>query len=180
MIHARPGRRQAAALAAALVLVAAGCGDASNEPSPPTMSASADRQEEVAERGASVMPFDLERTTHRFAKTDSGGVQTVVADDPGDATQIRLIREHLRLEADEFRQGRFTDPARIHGQQMPGLADLRDSTGRIDVTYADTTDGARITYSTTEAQLVTALHAWFDAQVSDHGGHATAEPTPSS
>jgi hypothetical protein len=138
-----------------------------------------DRQEEVAERGASVMPFDLERTTHRFAKTENGGVQTVVADDPDDATQVGLIRDHLRHEAEEFRQGRFTDPARIHGQKMPGLATLRDSAGRIDVVYGDTPDGARIAYTTADPEVVTALHAWFDAQVSDHGSHATPEQSPS-
>jgi hypothetical protein len=33
-----------------------------------------------------------ERTTHQFAKTDTGGVQTVVADDPQDTTQITLVR----------------------------------------------------------------------------------------
>lgn len=165
-----------AALAASAVLALAACAEGENGPTP---TASADRREQVADRGAAVMPFDLERTTHRFAKTDNGGVQTVVADDPGDATQVGLIREHLRHEADEFRQGRFTDPAAIHGQQMPGLAALRDSAGRIDVDYADTPDGARITYATAEAALVTALHAWFDAQVSDHGSHATAEPTRS-
>jgi hypothetical protein len=179
MISTPPGRGRAAALATGLLLLLAGCGDASDGPAPATTSASADRQEEVAEQGAAVMPFDLERTTHRFAKTGSGGIQTVVADDPDDATQRSLIREHLRHEAEEFRQGRFTDPARIHGQEMPGLAALRDSAGRIEVVYADTPDGARITYSTGEARLVTALHAWFDAQLSDHGGHATAEPTPS-
>lgn len=161
------------ALAAGAVLVVAGCGGASDKPQPP--AAGADRQAEVAERGAAVMPFDLERTTHRFAKTSTGGVQTVVADDPGDATQIGLIRQHLRHEAEQFRQGRFTDPARIHGQDMPGLAALRTSAGRIDVVYADTPDGARITYTTDNAELVAALHAWFDAQVSDHGAHATPE-----
>jgi hypothetical protein len=175
MIQTRPGRRRAAALAAAVVLGLAGCGDVAKEPAP----ASTSRQAEVAGRGASVMPFDLERTTHRFAKTASGGVQTVIADDPADTTQVGLIREHLRHEAEEFRQGRFTDPARIHGQEMPGLAALRGSAGRIEVGYTDTPDGARITYATAEAALVTALHAWFDAQVSDHGSHATPEPSPS-
>ncbi|WP_334625065.1 hypothetical protein [Micromonospora sp. CPCC 206061] len=121
------------------------------------------------------MPFDLERTTHRFAKNATGGVQTVVADDPADMTQVNLIREHLQHETEEFRQGRFTDPGQIHGQQMPGLAALRDSAGRIDVVYTDTPDGARITYTTGDSALVTALHAWFDAQVSDHGSHATTE-----
>jgi hypothetical protein len=164
---ARRARHLAAAAVAATVLVT-GCAAAADEPP----AVSADRRAQVAERGASVMPFDLERTTHRFAKQANGGVQTVVADDPGDATQIRLVREHLRREAEEFRQGRFDDPARIHGDGMPGLAALRAGARRIDVAYADTPDGARITYTTGETDLVTALHDWFDAQVGDHGSHA--------
>ena len=144
----------------------AGCG---GEPPPP---ANPDRQAEVAEHGASVMPFDLDRTTHQFRKTDSGGVQTVVADDPRDTTQINLIREHLRDEADRFRRGDFADPTQIHGEAMPGLDALRNHVGGITVDYETTPDGARITYTTTDEPLIVALHAWFDAQVSDHGQHA--------
>ena len=63
------------------------------------------KQALVAERGRGVMPFDLERTTHRFEKRASGGVQTVVADDPADREQVGLIRTHLAKEARLFRQG---------------------------------------------------------------------------
>ena len=119
------------------------------------------------------MPFDLERTTHRFTKTDTGGVQTVVADDPQDTAQITLIREHLTAEVDRFRRGDFTDPARIHGNEMPGLQALRAHGGRIVIDYETTPDGARATYTTDDAEVRNALHTWFDAQVSDHGQHAT-------
>jgi hypothetical protein len=34
--------------------------------------------------------------------------------------------------------------------------------------------GARITYTTADAALVEALHAWGKAQVLDHGAHAEA------
>lgn len=132
-----------------------------------------ERLAEVADRGRSVMPFDLERTTHRFARTDTGGVQTVVSDEPADAAQIDLVRGHLREEAGRFAAGDFTDPGRIHGHDMPGLAALRDGADRIGIEYADTADGGRITYTTSEPVLVEALHAWFDAQVGDHGSHAT-------
>jgi len=154
--------------ATALTLIA-GCGNGSG----PSPQASASRQQEVADRGAAVMPFDLERTTHRFAKAPDGGVQTVTADDPADTTQISLVRQHLQQETERFRRGDFADPARIHGDAMPGLAALRNAAGRIAVDYTEVTDGARITYTTTDPALVAALHAWFDAQVSDHGSHAT-------
>lgn len=130
------------------------------------------RQAAVAAQGGKVMPFDLERTTHRFAKAANGGVQTVVADDPSDADQIRLIRDHLKEEYAKFGRGDFGDPAVIHGTQMPGLDALTKGYQRIGTDYADLPDGARITYTTSDSSMVTALHAWFDAQVSEHGSHA--------
>ncbi len=130
------------------------------------------RQEEVAEKGAQVMPFDLEKTTHVFEKTETGGVQKVVADDPNDAEQITLIREHLEEEAAAFRRGDLSDPSEIHGEEMPGLEDLEAGAERMDIRYSDLPDGAKIEYETSDPALVAALHHWFDAQVSDHGDHA--------
>ncbi|MGJ6966796.1 hypothetical protein ACSDR0_33270 [Streptosporangium sp. G11] len=134
--------------------------------------ATAARQAEIAARGRTVMPFDLERTTHRFAKSATGGVQTVTSEDPADTEQVRLIREHLTEEAAGFGKGDYGDPASIHGADMPGLRELEQGHGRIDIRYAELPAGARITYTTSDAPLVTALHAWFDAQVTDHGRHA--------
>jgi hypothetical protein len=34
-------------------------------------------------------------------------------------------------------------------------------------------NGGRITYSTRDHALVAAIHTWFEAQVADHGAHAT-------
>lgn len=49
------------------------------------------RQEEVARRGAKVMPFDLEQTTHVFEKLDDGGLQKVVVKNPANKKQIALV-----------------------------------------------------------------------------------------
>jgi hypothetical protein len=131
-----------------------------------------DRRAEVAERGASVMPFDLDATTHRFEPRTDGLVQTVVADSGGDDRQVELVREHLSAEAERFRRGDFGDPAAIHGHEMPGLAELAAGAARIDISYVDVPAGGRITYTTDDPDLVEALQLWSDAQVSDHGGHA--------
>jgi hypothetical protein len=157
-----------ALLVAALAVVAGGCGTDDGE------GALAARQAEVAERGAGVMPFDLDATTHLFTKTDDGGVQVVVADDPEDTDQIDLIRGHLAEERDAFAQGDFDDPAAIHGHDMEGVAELRAGHDDITVAYADQPDGARLTYTTDDPDLVEAIHAWFDRQVMDHGAHADA------
>jgi hypothetical protein len=149
-----------------VLAVLAACG-----PAGPT-----DRQTEVAERGSRVMPFDLEATTHRFDPDADGLTQTVVVDDPVDEDQLALVREHLRQEADMFAAGDFDDPAHIHGDAMPGLADLRAGYASIQVVYVDVPAGGQITYRATDPALVEALHAWGVAQVSDHGDHADHDP----
>jgi hypothetical protein len=141
------------------------------------------RQQAVAERGANVMPFSLDATTHVFDATATGGTQRVVADDPRDGEQIRLVREHLREEANAFQRGDFADPESIHGQDMPGLADLQVGYKRFTVRYRDLPDGAQIDYRTADPTLVAAIRDWFDAQLGDHGadaqagGHSGADPS---
>jgi len=130
------------------------------------------RQEEVAKRGSEVMPFDLERTTHLFEKTVYGGLQQVLSDD-GDREQIALIQTHLQEEALRFQQGDFDDPAQIHGDEMPGLAVLRAEYGQVEVVYTPLGDGAQIDYKAETLEVIAAIHAWFDAQLTDHGAHAT-------
>jgi len=133
---------------------------------------SAWRQADVAARGANVMPFDLNKTTHTFERVADGGVQTVTAHDPTDMEQIALIRAHLQEEAANFTRGDFSDPAQIHGEDMPGLAALRAGAARIHVAYHELPDGARLTYRTDDPAVIHALHQWFDAQLTDHGDHA--------
>jgi hypothetical protein len=133
----------------------------------------ASRQVEVAARGAEVMPFDLERTTHIFDDLPDGGLQQVLADNPQDTGQITLIRAHLQEEAAKFQRGDFGDPAAIHGDAMPGLVELRQGYAQIEVAYTQLPNGAQIRYMTSDPAMVAALHAWFAAQLSDHGDHAT-------
>lgn len=129
------------------------------------------RQAEVAQRGAAVMPFDLERTAHAFEPLSTGGVQTVTSRD-GDAEQIALIRSHLQKEAAAFQRGDFADPARIHGQHMPGLAELTAGAKRLRIVFEPVENGGRLRFSTPDRALTSALHRWFAAQASDHGRDA--------
>jgi hypothetical protein len=131
------------------------------------------RQEEVAKRGAQVMPFDLEQTMHMFQTLENGGRQTVTAKDPAHSVQIALIQAHLQEEVAKFQRGDFSDPAKIHGEAMPGLAALRAGAEHIDVQYTPLPNGAQIQYTTQDPALIAALHQWFAAQRSDHGHHAT-------
>lgn len=138
-----------------------------------TVTADAQRQAEVSERGKDVMPFSLSATTHTFTKNAEGGVQRIVTKRPSDKVQEKLIREHLQEIRKQFLQGDFSGPSHIHGQDMPGLAELKAAKpGQIAVAYKDVKGGAELTYKTTDATLVAALHTWFDAQLSDHGKDA--------
>ncbi|MGA7296278.1 MAG: hypothetical protein WBW92_02045 [Rhodanobacteraceae bacterium] len=122
-----------------------------------------------------VMPFSMSKTVHIFRMTESGGVQRVVARDPDESDQVALIRQHLRHEAEKFQRGDFSDPARLHGADMPGLKQLRIGAADIKVSYAELPMGAEIRFETTDLHLITAIHRWFGAQLSEHGADARAE-----
>lgn len=135
------------------------------------------RQQEVARKGAMVMPFDVHNSTHVFQKTADGGVQQVVAKDPKDASLVSAIRTHLSMEAARFSQGDYSDPMKIHGMNMPGVRYLSAvKPGQMTVVYRELPDGAEIRYTAKDPATVTALHRWFDAQLSDHGSDATDAP----
>jgi len=143
--------------------------------SAPAGAAGAQRQAEIAKRGPDVMPFSLKATQHVFTKTPEGGVQKVIARNTADNEQVKLVRGHLRDIQTQFLKGDFSGPTHIHGAEMPGLADLKAANpGQIAIDYKEVAGGAELTYRTGDAKLATALHNWFDAQVSDHGADAMA------
>jgi hypothetical protein len=135
--------------------------------------ASEKRLDEVVERGSHVMPFDLEQTTHVFSKTEKGGLQQVIVKDPKNSEQIKLIRQHLSKISSEFKKGDFSNPAKIHGKDMPGLDVLRNTKPeQFKVDYQELPNGAEINYVSKEAVVIAAIHQFFDAQLSDHARHA--------
>jgi len=142
------------------------------------MMAETQRQAEVSELGKDVMPFSLNGTTHIFTKNAQGGTQRVVVKNSADTAQVILIRQHLQDIREQFLKGDFSGPSHIHGQDMPGLAELKSAkAGQIAIAYRDIQDGAQLSYQTSDATYVAALHKWFDAQLSGHGkdaaeGHA--------
>jgi len=139
-------------------------------------SSKTSRQDEVALKGATVMPFDLVRTTHFFDDTPGGGIETITANDKKDARQIALIRSHLAQEARRFARGDFSDPAKIHGQDMPGLDALARAGDKLQVKYRNLPAGASLSYASADAAVIAAVHAWFAAQRSDHAAHSHVHP----
>jgi len=133
------------------------------------------RQEHVHQMAHSVMPFDMSKTVHIFKMTESGGEQRVIAKDAADADQIALIRQHLKHEVEKFQHGDYSDPEMLHGSGMPGLKELEAGASRIKVSYAVLPLGAEITFETNDLHLITAIHRWFGAQLSEHGADARPE-----
>jgi hypothetical protein len=132
------------------------------------------QQEHVHGMAHAVMPFDVSRTTHVFTMTEVGGVERVVVRDKREADQVALIQQHLRKEAARFRRGDYSDPAALHGASMPGLKELETGAKRIRVNYSDLPDGGEVTFETSNRHLLTAIHRWFGAQLSEHGADAKA------
>jgi len=109
------------------------------------------------------------------AHTFEGGTQRVIAKSPADAQQVKLVREHLHGIRAEFLKGDFSGPSHIHGNEMPGLAELKAAKpGEVTIAYKDVVGGAELSYRAADAKLTAALHKWFDAQLSDHGADAMA------
>ena len=132
-------------------------------------------QEHVHSMSHSVMPFDMAKTVHIFKMTETGGIQRVVLNDGRYTDQVALIRDHLRHEAERFQRGDYSDPAKLHGMAMPGLNELQLGAQHVKVSYSDLPDGAEIAFKTTDLKLLTAIHRWFGAQLSEHGADAKAE-----
>lgn len=127
----------------------------------------------VHDMGDQVMPFDLNQTTHIFEMTESGGIQQVIVNNPDDSEQIALIQQHIQHEIILFSAGDFSDPSSLHGNEMPGVRELSADAAKIKMEFTALSNGAQITFTTQELHLITAIHRWFGAQLSDHGADAT-------
>jgi hypothetical protein len=125
----------------------------------------------------SVMLSDLAEATHIFRMTDSGGVARVIirGGTVQDQAAVALIRQQLQHKADAFRRGDYSDPASSSGGDMPGQKDLRAGAAHIKVSCSFLPTGAEITFETTDRHLVTAIHRWFGAQLSERDVDAMSE-----
>lgn len=133
---------------------------------------SSNHQEMIHEMGSQVMPFDLTKTKHIFEMTETGGVQKVIVKDKKDVDQLAPIRQHLMHESMRFSEGDFSDPTSLHGKDMPGIQELAAGVSQIRIIYSELPNGAQISFVTEDLKLITAIHKWFGAQLSDHGSDA--------
>jgi hypothetical protein len=165
----RLGRNKSIILLVCMLPIIVGCSDKIELDE----SLDINRIDEVREKGTEIMPFDLDKTLHTFEKSSDGGVQIVSLRDNNNADQLNPIREHLKKIAYDFENGIFDDPVSIHGGDMPGLATLQANASKFSIKYFELENGAKLEYRSTDKDIISAIHLWFDAQVSDHGPDAT-------
>ena len=106
--------------------------------------------------------------------TENVGIQQVIAKDPSDSAQVTLIQQHIQQEVMQFTAGDFSDPMSLHGDDMPGVNELSARAAQINVEHVPLPDSAQITFTSHDLHLITEIHRWFGAQLSDHGSDAIA------
>ena len=138
-------------------------------------STSLHRQHMIHSMSPEVMPFDMNKVTHYFIKTGTGGILMIKTKDVNDTVQVVKVQSHLKKEYNLFSNGDFRDPETLHGMNMPGLKVLSQSKDKFKVHYKKLADGARLTFNSNDPKVIDALHRWFDAQLKDHGSDAKSK-----
>jgi hypothetical protein len=130
----------------------------------------------VQQHTQQIVPYAVDQTKQMFTKTVHGGVQHVVVKSADNTEQIKLIQSYLQKMSNNFTKGDFSETERIHGANMPGLAQLKKAHPYdIKFEYKALPLGAQVHYSTEYPLLIQALHEWLDAQMKDHGNAVIPE-----
>jgi hypothetical protein len=145
---------------------------------PPGMSheehlAQIQKDSELKKRGAAVMGFDQDKTTHHFRLYDTGGAIEVVANDPADTATLGRVRTHLREITREFARGDFAKPFATHDEMPPGARTLQERTNALAFEYEDLAAGGRVRITASDAKATDAVHEFLRYQIREH---ATGDP----
>jgi hypothetical protein len=127
-----------------------------------------DHHAQMNRRGAQVMGFDQEKTTHHFYLYPDGGAIDVAVNDANDKTDLDAIRAHLPHIAMLFSEGNFEAPMLVHDTKVPGTAEMSKLKDRITYRYEKTPKGGRVNIMTTDAEALKAVHAFLKFQITDH------------
>src|SRR5215470_15603348 len=119
------------------------------------------------ERGAHVMGFDQQKTTHHFYLYPDGGAIEVSANDPNDTTNLAAARGHLPHIAKMFGDGDFSAPVLVHATNVPGTAELATFKDRLSYRYEETARGGRVNIVTTDPDALAALYRFLRFQIAD-------------
>lgn len=126
------------------------------------------RVDGVNERGDHAMGFSHEKTTHHFRLTSDGGAIEVTANDPNDSASREQIRTHLSHIAKMFKEGNFSAPMLVHGEEPAGVATMKRLMADITYTFEAVDRGARVRINTANAEAIDAIHGFMRYQIKDH------------
>ena len=127
-----------------------------------------DHHAAVMKRGAEVMGFDQEATTHRFILSHSGGAMRVTVNDPDDAQEAGRISMHLRNVAAQFARGDFSAPQQTHGQVPPGIRVMQQLRAKIIYTAHAIDGGGELIISSEDSRAIEAIHQFLRFQIQEH------------
>jgi hypothetical protein len=133
------------------------------------VNARQDHHASMDKRGATVMGFDQQLTTHHFLLFTDGGAVDVSVKDGTDRKNLDAIRSHLPHIAAMFGAGNFEAPMLVHdSKNVPGTKEMAARTDRIQYRYVETTLGGRVDIVTTDRAALDAVHAFLKFQIADH------------
>ena len=119
-------------------------------------------------RGAHVMGFDQNKTTHHFTLTKTGGIIQVQANDSSDTASRDHIRMHLEHISKAFAQGDFTDPHEVHAETPPGVPEMKARKSKITYQFESTPTGAKVIITTQDPKALKAVHDYLRYQIREH------------
>lgn len=156
------------ALALAFAATASVAAQQTQTQAPPKPAPTAMDHSQMNMRGAEVMGFDQDKTTHHFYLYEDGGAIDVSVKDAADAKNRDAIRSHLPHIAMMFGQGNFSAPMMVHATDVPGTKALAANKDKVSFTYRETPNGGRVDIVTTDAATLKAAHDFMRFQIADH------------
>jgi hypothetical protein len=127
-----------------------------------------EKQKALKKRGADVMGFDQDATTHHFKLTPDGGAIEVTAKIGADSAVVAEVRNHLRAIASEFARGNFNQPFQTHGEVPSGVSVMQKSDRAISYRYEDLPLGGAVRIETKDTRAREAVHEFLRYQITEH------------
>ena len=126
------------------------------------------KDEALKKRGAEIMGFDQDATTHHFRLTATGGSIEVTINDQAEEATIAAIRTHLRSITREFAAGQFDKPFQTHGEVPPGVIEMQKRREKIAYRYEELPGGGAVRIETKDVRALDAVHAFLRYQITEH------------
>ena len=127
---------------------------------------------ELQTRGQAAMGVDQYTSTHKFdALADGGRIE--LQRDASDPRDVATIRAHLKEVMAAFQKGDFSTPGFVHAQEVPGTKVMAARRDAIEYRYSDLPLGGQIRLTTSDPEMLRAIHEFMAFQRMDHraGGH---------